>query len=263
MPRTLLLLLCCQVMLVCCATYTAGVVVLVASVATLSCIKSTTSLVNLHHTATLSPDEPTTLVESHLPADPSYALDFFSPNTNGSSDLFLPDAVTPGTEAVTGLGGVMTAPRETGEAVRRPSVPFTGLFTLTLIRDTVLLFLKSVSDSSHYPRSQLPPRNDDETNTHLLGGVCTCVSNDRQQRIGMMGCAACGNDGESMVDCCGGVRCGLCQRECRQRSALLGTGSKPGVGHFEWRSKVTSPPFADVTIGFHTAPPVVVATRRG
>ena len=234
---------------------------LVASVATLSCIKSSTSLVNLHHTVTTSPDEPTTLVESHLPVDPSYVLDPFSPTVNGSHELYRPDAVTAGNEAATGLVGVMTDPVEMGETIRRPSAAFTGLFTLALIRDTVLLFLKSFTDT-HYPGSQLPPRNDDETNTDLLGGVCTCVSNDqKQRRRGMMGCIACGNDGGPSVDCCSGVRCAECQCECRQRSVVHGTGSRPGVGHFEWRSKVTSPPFADVTIGFHTAPPAVVATR--
>ena len=244
-------------MLVCCATYTAGVVVLVASVATLSCIKSSTSLATLHHTVTMSPEEPTTLVESHLPVDPSYVLDPFSPTANGSHELLLLDAVTPGNEATTPLGGVMTGPVEM-ETIRRPSAPFTGLFTLALIRDTVLLFLKGISN----PGSQRPPRNDDdETNTDLLGGACTCVSNDGDRRHGMMGCAACRNDGQPSVDCCSGVRCGLCQCECRHHSVVLGTGSKPGVGHFEWRSKVTTPPFADVTIGFHTAPPAVVATR--
>ena len=73
----------------------------------------------------------------------------------------------------------------------------------------------------------------------------------------MLGCAAC-RDGErrlvkgsrSEVHCGSCCRCGLADQRIENFH---------GFGNV-WRSKVTNPPFADVTVGFHTAPPPGVAT---
>ena len=278
-------------MLVCSVTYTAGVLVLVGSVATLSCMKSCApaaslpdvphtpaSLLDLPHTPASLHDLPHTpefvspnnmaLVgsnESHLHADLPFVQDSFSPAMTGSNESFLPDDVT--------MDIVNDVIVETGlnmnnnEAVHKAYVPFSGLLTLTLIQDTVMFFLKGVSES-HYSgyRSRHMPSTRDEMNDDLLcgDGVCTCGSDvdDQIQDCGMLGCAACGKDEGRLVGdrCChSGVRCGSCC-ECRHWSAGQKTGRRQGIGNVVCRSKVASSPFADMTVGFHTAPPPVVAT---
>ncbi|KAI0217394.1 Protein CNPPD1 [Lamellibrachia satsuma] len=280
----------CKLVLVCSVTYTAGVLVLVGSVATLSCMKSCApaSLPDLPHTPASLPDLPHTTAslpdlphtpesvspnnmalvgsnESHLHADLPFVPDSFSPAMTGSNESFLPDDVT--MDIVNDVVVETGLDMNNNEAVHKAYVPFSGLLTLTLIQDTVMFFLKGVSES-HYSRyrSRHMPSTRDETNDDLLcgDGVCTCGSDvdDEIQDCGMLGCAACGKDEGRLVGdrCChNGVRCGSCC-ECRHWSARQKTGCRRGIGNVVCRLKVASPPFADVTVGFHTAPPPVVAT---
>jgi len=258
-----------QLVLVCSVTYTAGALVLVGSVATLSCLKacSPTGLTTppLPPDA-LSPETPAIIGSGdfHL-VDLPFVQDF-SPDTAGSNESLTTDTKNSINEAATEtqLGDVTSTVSDGGnnEGIRKVNLRFSGLLTLTLIRDTVVLFLKSVSEShySGYGSQHNSRTGDDGADLPCNNDICTCGEevNDWLEDRGMLGCAAC-RDGERRLVKGRGSRSGVHCGSCWCGLADQRIENFHGFGNV-WRSKITNPPFADVTVGFHTAPPPGVVT---